>query len=75
MVSFGIATLSFSSPCVFGLQRMRTTWVRNELNGHQGILISAMLDHQQALRLDPAADLPAEGLSRLQRKGVKVQKP
>ncbi|MCU0318848.1 MAG: hypothetical protein MUE88_02050 [Flavobacteriales bacterium] len=54
---------------------MRTTWVRNELNGHQGILISAMLDHQQALRLDPAADLPAEGLSRLQRKGVKVQKP
>jgi tetratricopeptide (TPR) repeat protein len=41
----------------------------------QGILDSAMLDYQQALRLDPAADLPAEGLSRLQRKGVKVQKP
>lgn len=41
----------------------------------QGILDSALLDYQQALRLDPAADLPAEGLSRLQRKGVKVVKP
>lgn len=41
----------------------------------QGILDSALLDYQQALRLDPAADLPAEGLSRLQRKGLKVVRP
>ncbi|MEZ4755497.1 MAG: tetratricopeptide repeat protein [Flavobacteriales bacterium] len=40
-----------------------------------GLLDSALTDYLRALRLEPDADLPAKGLSRLQRKGVKVVKP
>ena len=36
---------------------------------------SAVLDYQQALRLEPGFDLPAKGLSRLQAKGARVTVP
>jgi tetratricopeptide (TPR) repeat protein len=41
----------------------------------EGLLDSALTDYLRALRLDPKADLPAQGLSRLQQRGVKVPKP
>jgi tetratricopeptide (TPR) repeat protein len=40
-----------------------------------GKLDSALIDYQQALRLAPTFTLPAEGLGRLQSKGIKVTVP
>lgn len=39
----------------------------------EGQLDSALLDYRQALVMKPDFDLPAEGLERLQRKGVRVR--
>jgi tetratricopeptide (TPR) repeat protein len=41
----------------------------------EGMLDSALTDYLSALRLEPRADLPAQGLSRLQQRGVKVPRP